>query len=114
MLSKLASGSVKMVLTGEGSDELMGGYPKHRAEPWVSLYQRLMPRVLHEQVIDPLVRSLPYSMRRAKVLALAAGERDLANRMRIWFGGVSVSEREAILGHAESVTPPDPYPFSSQ
>ena len=35
MLSKLASRSVKMVLTGEGSDELMGGYPKHRAEPWV-------------------------------------------------------------------------------
>ena len=33
MLSKLASRSVKMVLTGEGSDELMGGYPKHRAEP---------------------------------------------------------------------------------
>ena len=27
-----------------------GGYPKHRAEPWVSLYQRLMPEVLHEQL----------------------------------------------------------------
>ena len=47
MLSKLASQSVKMVLTGEGSDELMGGYPERRAEPWVSLYQRLMPEVLH-------------------------------------------------------------------
>ena len=114
MLSKLASGSVKMVLTGEGSDELMGGYPKHRAEPWVSLYQRLMPRILHEQLISPLVRALPYSMRRVKVLALAAGERDLVNRMRVWFGGVSVKEREAILGRAASLTPPDPYPFSSQ
>ena len=98
MLSKLASGSVKMVLTGEGSDELMGGYPKHRAEPWVNLYQRLMPKVLHEQLIGPLVRALPYSMRRVKVLALAAGERDLVNRMRVWFGGVSVKEREAIIG----------------
>ena len=58
MLSKLASRSVKMVLTGEGSDELMGGYPKHRAEPWVSLYQRLMPEVLHEQLVSPLVRAL--------------------------------------------------------
>ena len=102
MLSKLASGSVKMVLTGEGSDELMGGYPKHRAEQWVNLYQRLMPKFLHEQLIHPLVQSLPYSMRRVKILALAAGERDLVNRMRIWFGGVSVKEREAILGRATS------------
>ena len=66
MLSKLASRSVKMVLTGEGSDELMGGYPKHRAEPWVSLYQQFMPGVLHEQLISPLVRALPYGMRRIK------------------------------------------------
>ncbi len=114
MLSKLASRSVKMVLTGEGSDELMGGYPKHWAEPWIGVYQRLMPGVLHEQLIDPLVRALPYGMRRVKVLALAAGERNLANRMRVWFGGVSVKEREAIMGREASLTPPDPYPFSSK
>ena len=105
LLSKLASTSVKMVLTGEGSDELMGGYPKHRAEPWVDLYQRLMPSALHRQVIHPLVRALPYSMRRVKILALAAGERDLADRMRVWFGGVSVAEREAILGRVKSTIP---------
>ena len=112
MLSKLASQSVKMVLTGEGSDELMGGYPKHRAEPWVSLYQRLMPEVLHEQLVSPLVRALPYGMRRVKVLAMAAGERDLVNRMRLWFGGISVKEREAIMGREATLTPPDLYPFS--
>ena len=103
-----------MVLTGEGSDELMGGYPKHRAEAWVNLYQRLMPNGLHEQLISPLVRALPRSMRRVKVLALAAGERDVVNRMRVWFGGVSVKERESILGRAASLTPPDPFPFSSK
>ena len=112
MLSKLASRSVKMVLTGEGSDELMGGYPKHRAEPLVSLYQQLMPGMLHEWLVSPLVRALPYGMRRVKILALAAGERDLANRMRVWFGGISVKEREAIMGREASLTPPDPYPFS--
>jgi asparagine synthase (glutamine-hydrolysing) len=114
MLSNLASHSVKMVLTGEGSDELMGGYPKHRAEPWVGLYQRLIPKKLHEEIVNPLIRALPYGMRRVKILALAAGERDLANRMRVWFGGVSVDEREAILGRPASVEPPDAYPFSSQ
>jgi asparagine synthase (glutamine-hydrolysing) len=114
MLSKLASGSVKMVLTGEGSDELMGGYPKHRAEPWVNLYQQLMPRFVHEQMIGPLVRALPYTMRRIKVLALAAGERDDINRMRLWFGGVSVKELKAIMGRDPTPVPPDFYPFSSQ
>ena len=44
ILSKLASKTVKMVLTGEGSDELLGGYPKHRAESAVGLYQSIMPR----------------------------------------------------------------------
>ena len=60
------------------------------------------------------MRALPYSMRRVKVLALAAGERDFANRMRMWFGGVSVKERQAIMGRETSLTPPDPYPFSSK
>ena len=47
MLSEMASSTVKMVLTGEGSDEMLGGYPKHRAETWIELYQHLIPRVLH-------------------------------------------------------------------
>ena len=51
-------------------------------------------------------------MRRVKVLAMAAGERDLVNRMRLWFGGISVKEREAIMGREATLTPPDPYPFS--
>ncbi|MDX6559981.1 MAG: hypothetical protein QOF72_3030, partial [Blastocatellia bacterium] len=113
MLSEMASRSVKMVLTGEGADELMGGYAKHRAERWIGLYQWLMPHLLHERVIYPLVRSLPYGMRRVKILALAAGERDLVNRMRVWFGGTSVAEAEAMLGRRLLATPPDVYPYSS-
>jgi len=113
MLSEMASRSVKMVLTGEGADELMGGYPKHRAEQWIDLYQSLMPHLLHERLIYPLVHSLPYGMRRVKILALAAGERDLVNRMRVWFGGTSVAEVEAMLGRPVSATPPDIYPYSS-
>ena len=48
------------------------------------------------------MRALPYGMRRVKVLAMAAGERDLVNRMRVWFGGISVKEREAIMGREAS------------
>ena len=114
MLSEMASNSVKMVLTGEGADELMGGYPKHRAERWIGLYQWLMPQLLHERLIYPMVHSLPYGMRRVKILASAAGERDLVNRMRVWFGGLSVGESEAMLGRLLSATPPDLFPYSSE
>jgi asparagine synthase (glutamine-hydrolysing) len=114
ILSKAASNTVKMVLTGEGSDELMGGYPKHRAEPWVALYHRLIPQAVHDHVVRPAVQSLPYAMRRVKIVATAAGERELMNRMRVWFGGMSIEERDALLGQSASVQPRDIYPFSAR
>src|SRR5205814_2020649 len=43
LLAREAARSVKMVLTGEGSDELLGGYPKHIAERFARDYQ-LLPR----------------------------------------------------------------------
>jgi asparagine synthase (glutamine-hydrolysing) len=114
MLSQMAGRTVKMVLTGEGSDELLGGYPKHRAERLLGIYQRLVPRVVHDAIIAPCARSLPYGSRRIKILAAAAGERDLANRMRTWFGGLSVEERDAILCRPGAVLPPDLFPFSAR
>ena len=112
MLSRLARDSVKMVLTGEGSDEFMGGYPKHRADPLVAAYHRLVPDALHSAVIAPLIQALPYSMRRIKVLAAAAGERDHADRMRIWFGAVSARRLPEFLRRKVGQRLPDPYPFS--
>ena len=113
LLSRAASTAVKMVLTGEGSDELIGGYPKHRAEQWIEIYQRLVPKRMHEDFVARAVRALPYGMRRIKTLVRAAGERDLQDRMRVWFGGVSVSERNAVLGRVAPSTPVDAYPFSA-
>ena len=103
-----------MVLTGEGSDELMGGYPKHRAEPWVTRYHRFVPQAVHNHLVRPIIRALPYSMRRAKIFAVAAGERELTNRMRVWFGGLSIEERDALLGHSASIDPRESYRFSMQ
>ena len=92
----------------------MAGYPKHRAESWVGMYQALVPGFAHRHLTAPLVRRLPYSMRRAKILAAAAGERNLADRMRFWFGGTSVAERDLLLGRSGASTSPDPFPFSMQ
>lgn len=114
ILSKLASRTVKMVLTGEGSDELMGGYPKHRAEGWIELYHRIIPSMVHDHMVWPAIQALPYAMRRTKIIGMAAGERELTNRMRVWFGGVAIEERDALLGGSVPVEPRELYPFSIQ
>ena len=114
LLAKLASSSVKMVLTGEGSDEVLGGYPKHRAEPWISLYHRLMPLHLGPALGASVANALPYRARRLQVLLRAAGERDPASRLRMWFGGMSSAERDALLGRAGNMAPPDGFPYLNQ
>jgi asparagine synthase (glutamine-hydrolysing) len=112
ILSKFASRTVKMVLTGEGGDELLGGYPKHRAEGAIGLYQAIMPQAVHDSVVAFIIRSLPYGMRRAKIFLSAAGERDFTHRMRYWFGGLSLKDRDLMLGKPVSSEPPDRFPFS--
>jgi asparagine synthase (glutamine-hydrolysing) len=73
-----------------------------------------MPQVVHDHVVRPAINALPYAMRRAKILVTAAGERELTDRMRVWFGGISIEERNALLGYSARTEPREPYPFSSQ
>ena len=110
MLSHLARQSVKMVLTGEGSDEVLGGYPKHRAESWVAAYHALMPGLLHRWFTERGAAASGQS--RLRILAAALGERDFAMRMRAWFGGISEADRNALLGETAPIAPPDAFPFS--
>jgi len=112
MLSRAAARTVKMVLTGEGADEMLGGYPKHRAEGWVEVYQRLIPGALHNTIAGPIARALPYEGRRLRHVANVAGERDASMRARAWFGGITRDERAALLGSDGFVSLPDPLPFA--
>ena len=112
LLSKAAQSSVKMVLTGEGADEFFAGYPKHIAESYTSGYQRLVPQGVHDHLLQPVIDSLPYGMRRAKVLFKAFGQRDPASRVRVWFGGLSLDEREQLIGHKSVSRPDNDFPFS--
>ncbi|HUJ04248.1 MAG TPA: asparagine synthase (glutamine-hydrolyzing) [Rhizomicrobium sp.] len=113
LLSKMAARTVKMVLTGEGADEMLGGYPKHRAERWIGLYQRLTPR-LFDRAVKRIAAALPYRGRRARIALNAAAERDVNARLRLWFGGMGSDERDALTGGKfEGEAPPDPLPFAS-
>jgi asparagine synthase (glutamine-hydrolysing) len=112
LLSKMAHRSVKMVLTGEGADELLGGYPKHRAEPWVARYQRLVPGGLHDLLVAPAARALPYAARRLKTVAGVAGIRDRQARMVAWFGGANSDQAAALYAGPRQARALDPLPFA--
>lgn len=96
LLSKEASKTVKVVLTGEGSDEFLGGYPKHLFEQYVNWYQYL-PKALREKLFEPLVHSLPYRFRRAKTAIHNMGLSDWHERMARWFGALSSEARARLV-----------------
>lgn len=58
LLSELAAKHVKVVLGGDGGDELWAGYPTYRAHKASAAYQ-MMPALVRNQMIKPLVSMLP-------------------------------------------------------
>lgn len=111
LLAEAAAKSVKLVLTGEGADELLAGYPKHRAEAWATRYHALMPGPVHERLVRPLVAALPYRFRRAKTLFESLGERRVEDRLPRWFGALGPAACRRLLRRVAAVAPLDRSPF---
>ncbi len=113
LLSAEAAKSVKMVLTGEGSDEILAGYPKHKYERFAAHYQRLVPEAVDRRLVQPLVGALPYRFRRIKTAAAAMGQRDPQIRMARWFGALSPDQRDRLSDLKVLPRALDQRPFNS-
>lgn len=104
-LAALASQHVKVVLSGEGSDELFGGYPKYRFAGTAEMVGKL-PARLRQRPLE-LVRTTAFAKNDRVSSALrafeGAGQHD---RLRSWFSPYSEREIARLCPGPGRTTPP--------
>jgi asparagine synthase (glutamine-hydrolysing) len=61
-LAQATSEDLKVVLAGEGADELFAGYSFHKVIQWTDRYHRIMPSLLSKAVAIPLMKATPLSL----------------------------------------------------
>ncbi len=121
MLCQLAAEHVKVVLGGDGADELFAGYDPFHALTAARWYSRLVPRFLHDACVVPLVRWLPDSdknmslaFKAARFLRGACAPQE--QRMALWMGPFNPTGLRrllpevapAVLPEAPPITGPSP------
>jgi asparagine synthase (glutamine-hydrolysing) len=107
LLSRYTRSFVTVALGGDGSDELLAGYPTFPADRLARLYR--VPRLLHSNVIYPLADRLPVStanfsfdFKLKRFLRAASAPADV--RHPTWLGSFTRDEQAALLTRE----PPDP------
>jgi asparagine synthase (glutamine-hydrolysing) len=95
LVSRLARQHVKVVLSGEGGDELFAGYPKYVVD-WLAKYYHILPAAVRDGMITPLLDHLPYSMRKLKTAARNISQ-PAPQRWMAWFGIFNGQLKEQLL-----------------
>ena len=61
-LAAAAARDLKVVISGEGADEMFAGYSFHKVIQWVNAYRQIAPDWLHRGTILPMLRAAPVAM----------------------------------------------------
>jgi asparagine synthase (glutamine-hydrolysing) len=94
MVAELAARDVKMVLTGEGGDELFAGYARYAGERLSPFFQHLPPAA--KSVALRVSRSIP-GLRRQKLALHALCQSDEVSRLTNWFPLFNSEAKQCLL-----------------
>ena len=97
LICKFAREHVPVVLTGEGGDELLGGYPRYQWFVRAARLQRRIPAWVRQGLLLPLARTAPLSDRYRTALDNVLAQRDDVARHLHWVAGLDPELRAGLV-----------------